>query len=65
MTVQCTVRATELTAVFSPQRKYKTARSNLQSAVDCNIKKHPKTIFRGVFLLLFLSLKQIFSLILF
>ena len=28
MTVQCTVRATELTAVFSPQRKYKTARSN-------------------------------------
>ena len=32
MTVQCTVRATEPTAVFSPQRKYKTVGSKSASA---------------------------------
>ena len=49
MTVQCTVRATELTAVFSPQRKYKTVGSSPSPAT----KKIPKPIRFGIFFYLF------------
>ena len=45
MTVRWTVRATEPTAVFSPQRKYKTVGSN---HTEARKKKHPK---RGAFLM--------------
>ena len=45
MTVQCTVRATEPTAVFSPQRKYKTvgSRSRLppRSVILCYAQRCP------------------------